>query len=804
MPNVTQTVSNYLGGVSKQPDTKKLPGQLTECINAYPDPTFGLTKRPGFKFLKELGSSTAYTDGKWFYIHRDGDEKYVGVIKGTAISIWNATSGAVCTVTYDSSSNTSYLTGTKAKDYDILTVQDTTIVTNKLKTVTAQAAPSFVANKIGTVRLKAVTANTTYSVSIKIGSTTNTATYTTPDAASADAILTDLKSDIDGWSGDFNNLTVTRLDTTLEISSTVAFTLSGKGGADNERLDTFQNQVANVSSLPDRSKHHREVKILNTSSSGEDSYYSRFIADDAVSGTGYWEEYIAPDVSPGLTAATMPHELFNSSTNTFVFRPITWTNRLVGDDSTNSHPSFVGNKIQQTFFQSSRLGFLVDDNVSMSQTNEFYNFYHVSAMTQIASDPVDLSTSSIRPTLLTGVLPTAQGLILFSKNQQFLMYAPGGILTPTTTIIRGISNYEMDIDIDPVDNGTNIIFLSKTPGYTRIFQMKTAGQEMNPQVLDIGRVVSEYIPATVTDILASPQNSFIAMYGPTKSDIYFYRTYSDGQKDVMQSWFKWQAPGTVQTLAVDSDVMYAVTIQGGKYTLLSASLNQTPEETILVNSQGEKMNPCVDLYATASSVAYDQTDPIKPFSKCYIPFTNDNDLTPILVIGSDASDLTNPTYVESGFAITPTVATDGTGTYFKVPFKNLTSVASKVIVGYQYKYDVSIPTIYYRLDPEGTKADYTSTLTVARMKFSTGLSGVLSFKLARNGSTEYTEVQPVPSANFYLANDVPLSDQSVLTLPIHQKNTNFNVKVSSESPFPVSLIGMMWEGYYSPRFYRRT
>ena len=111
---------------------------------------------------------------------------------------------------------------------------------------------------------------------------------------------------------------------------------------------------------------------------------------------------------------------------------------------------------------------------------------------------------------------------------------------------------------------------------------------------------------------------------------------------------------------------------------------------------------------------------------------------------------------------------------------------------------------YYRLDPEGTKADYTSTLTVARMKFSTGLSGVFNFKLARNGSSEYTEVKPVPSANFYLANDVPLSDQSVLTLPIHQKNTNFNVKVSSESPFPVSLIGMMWEGYYSPRFYRRT
>ena len=39
MPNVTQTVPNYLGGVSRQPDTKKMPGQVVDAINAYPDPT---------------------------------------------------------------------------------------------------------------------------------------------------------------------------------------------------------------------------------------------------------------------------------------------------------------------------------------------------------------------------------------------------------------------------------------------------------------------------------------------------------------------------------------------------------------------------------------------------------------------------------------------------------------------------------------------------------------------------------------------------------------------------------------------
>tara|TARA_X000001382_G_scaffold26757_2_gene17213 strand:- start:9629 stop:12043 length:2415 start_codon:yes stop_codon:yes gene_type:complete len=804
MPNVSQRVQSYLGGVSRQPDDKKLPGQLVDCVNAYPDPTFGLTKRPGFKFLKDLGNENIYANAKWFYIHRDGDEKYIGCIKGTAVYIWNATSGVAATITYSGSSNTDYLTGTKATDYDVLTVQDTTIITNKSITVTTQAAPSFTANKVGTVKIKAVTPQTTYSVSIKIGSTTQIATYTTPDSADIDTILTDLKSDIDGWTGDFDNLTVTRLDTSLEISSTVAFTLSGKGGADNDRLVTYQNQVANVTTLPDRSLHNRVVKVFNTANSAQDTYYSRFIADDGVSGSGYWEEYIAPDVSPGLTASTMPHELVNTAANTFTFKPISWTQRLVGDDTTNSHPTFVGQKIQQAFFHSSRLGFLTKDNVSMSQANEFYNFYHVSALTQIASDPVDLNTSSIRPTVLTGVIPTAQGLVLFSRNQQFMMYAPNGILTPTSTIIRGISNYEMDIDIDPVDNGTNIIFISKTPSYSRIFQMRTAGQEMNPTVLDIGRIVSEWIPSSVTELIASPQNSFVAMHGPTKKDVYFYRTFSDGQREIMQSWFRWELPGNVQSIAIDSDSFYAVTMQGGQYTLLSASINQTPEEQILVNSDGQKMNPCVDLYAAASSVAYEQTDPVNPYSKCYIPFNNVTGLEPVVVIASSASDIDNPTFVESGFTTTPTVATDGTGTYFKVPNKDFSSIASRVIVGFKYTLDITLPKTYYRLDEEGTRSDFSASLTVARMKFSTGLSGLVGFKLKRFGTADYIDVHPVILANFNLANDVPLDDQSVVMVPIHQKTDNFTLKVSSDTPFPVSITSMMWEGYYSPRFYRRN
>ena len=66
--------------------------------------------------------------------------------------------------------------------------------------------------------------------------------------------------------------------------------------------------------------------------------------------------------------------------------------------------------------------------------------------------------------------------MLFSENQQFILFSDTGVLTPALATIRTLSNYQMDRDMDPVDAGTNINFVSKTPGYTRVFSMVTRGQ----------------------------------------------------------------------------------------------------------------------------------------------------------------------------------------------------------------------------------------------------------------------------------------------------------------------------------------
>ena len=877
MAAVTQRVPNYLGGVSKQSDDKKLANQVRECLNGYPDPTFGLTKRPGFKWLANIGTGTTYDNCKWFYIHRDDDEKYMGCIKPASggstgdIDIWNATTGVACTVNYGSGAQ-AYLTGAR-ENYDILTVQDTSIITNNLHTVTTLTAPTYKTKAFAALVLSGSPVGK-YNVTISDtdGSNSGSITeYDSPATATYDTLLTELQSRINGLN--ISNLVVTKYDDSLHLirnSGNTEFKITAKGGPNSDKLTVVQDQVDNVSDLPFETVHDRKVKVINTASP-LDTYWAKFVAEDGVSGRGYWAETIDPTVSTGLTDTTMPHELVNPSTNTFTFQKIPWIARKVGDDLTNPQPSFVGAKIQQSFFHNSRLGFLSKDNVTLSQTQDFYNFYSISAQTQTDSDPVDLSCSAIRPASLHGVIPTTQGLVLFSKSQQFLMASGSGILTPTTTTIRTISNYEMDTKVDPVDMGTNINFISKTPSYTRIFGMITRGQDENPQVLDIGRVVNEWVPATIDTFIASPQNQFLAMSSQSDNKIYFYRVYNDGKNNVLEAWFNWQLMGNVQGIAVDSDDMFAVTKQGNQFTLSKASLSQSPQDAIIVNNAGNKINPCIDLYASASNAAgnnkvdYDTTN---EFSKCYIPWNNVTGLTPVIIIkGTTATGQ----FTESGFTITPTVVTDdGSDPYFKVNNEDLTSIEDDVIVGWKYNLDVILPKTYVRTDQSQKLTDYSATLTIARMKFAVGLSGLMSFKLKstgiRQGEKEYTgdnsttvfswnnedldyvnkdqikvkldgvvttlfsvtgdsqitmnsapgtgvkvliyldewyNLNPTQMADTYLANDIALSEQSVFSIPIHQKTDNFQLRIFNDSPFPVSLNSMMWEGNYSPRFYKR-
>lgn len=866
MPAVTQLTPNFLGGVSRQNDDKKLQNQVTECLNGYPDATFGLLKRPGMKHTNVLrkANGDAYTQSElagaaWFYIDRATAGSYIGCIKGADIFIWTAEDGTFCTVT---NTGTAYLTGTSQNDYHFRSIQDTTIITNKTVNTAMLPAASFVANSQGTIKLLSVEApnqqsTANYHVTIQ-GDTASfhPQSHTTfddmlikgasgheePSHHMFDAIYALIHSNQNNNNSNFdgtwylesyaNSIVIRRTDKTPNSIITnytqpgsgetpVAFTFSGKGGNSNNAIETFQDEVINTTKFTLESFNGHNVRVLN-SAEAEDDYYLEFNAYDGVRGAGYWQEARARDVSPGLDASTMPHELANTGATTFTFGPITWEPRLAGDDKTNPPPSFItvdetttpnsytGAKLNSTFFYNNRFGVLSQDSVILGVANDDYNLFARSALVQIDSDPIDLNVSSVRPVTLSDVLPSPQGLLLLSERQQFQLYATDdSVLTPSSAVIRPLSNYEMATDIAPVDVGTTAAFVSRVPGYSKLFTMQLRSVAQPPIVVDISKAVLEWLPDTIDGITTSPPNSVLMLVDRDTSYLYLYRYYNNGKEDLFQAWTKWELPGTIQSAKIINDEVFVVSQHEDEYTIGSIALDELPAGSTIATASGFSGNPALDMATRpvspavgVNSVVWDETNDI---TKIYVPYTPiaNKEAAMLLTVptadkGTDAAIDADP-----GYWAEATERTEiGTGyRYFEVK-GNFADYADGIVVGYNYDFEVTLPKFYYRRNE--TTTDYTAQLTVSRAKFSIGRTGSIQFKLKAQGSNEWQDIQHSMEADYYSADTNPVQSEKIFTVPVHRRNTNFDLKVTSNFPYPVSLVSMMWEGNYSPRFYRRT
>ena len=849
MPAVTQQIPNFLGGVSRQTDDKKLPNTLTECVNGYPDPTFGLLKRPGMRHINVLKkadgtafSKTELADAAWFFIDRGAAGSYVGCIKGTNIYVWTAEDGTFCTVT---NTGTAYLTGTKQSDYHFRSIQDVTIITNKTVTTAKQADATFVANSQATLKLTSLIDGDVHTIKIKGTSngTERSTTATVQSSATFNSFLTGthashdllgaIKTLIEARHADTNDTEFDgkwylnsyansiQIRRTTESNAVVVdaepgssvtykyFQLSGLGGVSNDALETFQDEVTTVDLLPLESFHNHTVTILN-SSTAEDDYYLKFVAENGVGGYGYWEETRARDASPGLDNTTLPHELANTGATTFTFGPITYKERKTGDATTNPDPSFVGKKIACTFFFNNRFGVLAEDNVILGVANDNYNFFSRSALTTIDPDPVDLNVSSVRPVRLFEVLPSPQGLLLFSERQQFQLYASDASdITTATALIRPLSNYEMEPNVRPVDMGTTVSFISKVPGYSKVFSLALRDVEQTPIVVDISKAVLEWLPNTVDFMLTSPQNSLVMLIDRDTSYMYSYRFYNNGQEDLFQAWTKWEVPGNLQVAEVLNDDVTIVSQHEDQYTLGIISLDELPSGDILSTSSSYTGNVPLDMatrpvkpHSSVDAVVYDETNDI---TKIYVPYTPIDDKEAIMLLTVPTADDGTDAELDSdqGYWATAIerIEPNTNYRYFEVKGK-FTDYADGIVVGYGYDLEVTLPKFYFQQGQPG--ADYTATLIINRIRLSAGRSGAIRFKIKPTGSNEWKDVQHTTEAGVYQGDTNPVINEQIFTLPIHQRNTNFELKVTSNFPYPVSLVSMMWEGNYSPRFYRRA
>lgn len=691
-----------------------------------------------------------------------------------------------------------YLFGATADDIELLTLNDYTFVLNKKKVVAMNPATVAALPNQAFVVINVVAYNAKYQIYINGTAYSHTTPATTGGGiADSETIASALRTAINAG----GVATATVVGSGLYITAASAFTIETRGSVEDDGLYVFQDQISTIAKLPTQCKDGYKVKVVNSVDVDVDDMWVEFNTTNAAAyGPGVWEEAAAPGITYQLDPLTMPHQLVRQTNGSFNFSPVTWEDRVVGDNTTNPLPSFVGSVITNVFFYRNRLGFLSNESVILSKAGDYFNFFVTTAMSVTSDDPIDITASSTKPITLNYVNTTSVGLVLFGQNEQFLLTTDSDVLSPTSAKINTLSKYECDSKIRAVELGTGNVFISKTPLYSKVFELLNIQSNGPPDLIEDTNVIPELIPSAVNRMISSPALSLISLGTVGSDTLYQYRFLQQGEKRPLESWYKWQLTGTLLDQFIDISTFYVTVTDGTKVYVESMNLTQASEEGFLTLPSGEKTDVCLDMWETNPYRTYTSgTDT----TRIYLPYNHftGKDLA-VLVIGNYIGGVGGVTSASDGSVYYPTVQTSG-GSYYV----DLTGDyrGRDIIIGYVYDMTVDLPKFFYtKTDNDSASADFTADLIIHRMKVSTGLGGPLTYQINITGRPTWDDVVSVTYPNTYLLNNVNLAAESVHNIPLYQRNKNLLVRVIGDTPFPVSLLGLNWEGKYNKGFYNRA
>ena len=320
MAAISQKINNIIGGVSQQPDTIKIGSQLRVCDNYYPDIATGLTKRPGLRGISKLANAVA--DGTWFSIFRDDKEKYiVQFSKAGALRVWSANNGDQQTVNAVAAESTAYAVHTDSNDLQTLQINDYIFILNRKKTVAAGTTSSAAQTPYAFVSINTVAYSSTYA--IKLDATTFT--YATPTTSTTQLNVADIVSNLVTSINANPTWVATGIGNVIHVrrANNADFAIEARGGNTGTSMDAFKGSVTVVGQLPRQFLNDLKIKVAGSVESGADDYWVIFkTSDNTSSGTGTWEETIAPSTVTDFNEETMPHVIIREANGTFTYRQL--------------------------------------------------------------------------------------------------------------------------------------------------------------------------------------------------------------------------------------------------------------------------------------------------------------------------------------------------------------------------------------------------------------------------------------------------------------------------------------------------
>ena len=627
-----------------------------------------------------------------------------------------------------------------------------------------------------------------------------------------------------------------------------------------------ENSLADLQSGSTGAASTDVYTIKNTNTDKDDIFvqwdgytFAEVLGYDTIDGNGD-----PVPISVGLDNTTLPHILVVTGVvnnlPTWEVKKIDYSNRNAGNNTTNPQPSFVGQTIGNVFTYLNRVGFLSGSNVIMSRPvtpdntsndqSSDIDFYFKSTLVVSDADPVDINVASTSQLKLHSVAKVREGLVLFSDQEQLLLYSENGIITPQSVDVRGLSNWTSNTTLDAIEIGDQIFFLSgESPfnQFSRLIRMLPQGINQTPIFDEVSRTVNEWIPLGISTISSSPQEQLLVLSDITRKKMWCYRVFKRGGQIVDDAWFEWNFNGQIAFTLIRNSTIFFISEVSGNPVLQKMSLQVTPLENVV---NGTDPNPYIDLIdfpstITSTQITPDTGWPVDVTSNavafvlgdativlngsiddaevggCSGTFGELSELqgsTIDLMLGSTITDTptncyslrngTNNTYdlqtgqdtifttkLIGGYVVDLTYNT--TDSKYDCPV----DLSDKnIVIGYKYNMSIKLPNIYYRTNDF---TDYVAYTVISRVKITAKLSGAISFTVNQQGRPEGQRTLEVTDAGFYQADTLPVVKERLFELPIHLRNDAFILSITSNSAFPITLNSMMWEGQYMPRSYRR-
>lgn len=767
MTLVRDTVANFIGGVSQQPDKLMYPNQSKALINYLPSPSVGLKDRPPTEHICRLMNSLGDKHPLCHTIIKE-DEEYEVIISGDGtIKVFDL-NGNEKEVKIAEGCEDYIKTKNPLEDLYAVTIADYTFILNK--TVITKLLDKTYPNPYGESALIFVRqGNYTTDHTVVVNGETVGSYTSTSDLATTKTnhIAEELRKQMAQHMGE-DKWVIQRHSSILLLQNRAGnkFTITTEDSNANNDLYAFYKSADALNILPTVAPDGFILKITGEDVNKADDYYVQFeTADGSSFSQGSWKECCSPNMKYKIDPTTMPHALIRQADGTFKFKTIDWADRGAGDEETAPTPSFIGNTIQDIFTHKGRLAFLSVDKSIYSDTQDIFSFFKKTTLTELDTDPIDVGSNS-KMVLLKHHLPFNEELLLFSESSAFSIKG-GDVFSNSTATIDLTMEYPCSKFVKPINAGGTGYFLFENGDYSRVMEIYVTSN-YSVDARDITEQVSAYLPKDMYKIAGSTANSLACFLTKAETDsIYVYNYYYSSEQKAQSAWSKWKFENA-KILNVDfhNNWMYAV-IQYSDGIYLE-KMNFTPK------NREEDLDYLFyldrKLYLTKNDLVINEEEETTTFTLPYTP------VNPLTVLD------------KKGFPLDYTLE------------EKTVTVQGKydcLIVGNTFTSLWEMPLIYYRQQTQNGTKVVEGILMLREINLCYADTGYFKISVIPKYSTNITSEFEFTGKNVGLKSstlgEINVSS-ATFPLPVIARNEEVTVKITNDSYLPSCFLSLEWLG----------